>query len=188
MVVYHFKSFHWLSGSNWKAKMQGDHCLNKNLSKPSVNECCEIHIFFPMRLTDLNSEDQSVAHRSHDPALIALRNCCLTACYDPWCEPGNITTCGSINNKPSVVPMCLRKLNSSCSKCRDLFCANYPLTLLFKLTFPNTGPINTAPFTGREAGNSKESYCKNVFSWCSHFDMAAKCMLLPFRKLYVTAG
>lgn len=148
MVIYCFKSFHWLSGTNWKGKMQGDHCLNKNLSKPSVNECCKFHIFFPVRLTDLSSEDQSVARRSRDPALIALRNCCLTACCDPWHEPGNITTCGSINNKPSVVPMCLGKLNSSCSKCRDLFCANYPLTLLFKLTFPNTGSINTALFTG----------------------------------------
>lgn len=114
--------------------------------------------FSPMRLTDLNSEDQSVAHRSHDPALTALRNCCLTACYDPWCEPGNFTTCGSINNKPSVVPMCLRKLNSSCSKCRDFFCANYPLTLLFKLTSPNTGP-----FTGREAGNSKGELLQKCF-------------------------
>lgn len=170
-VMNHFKSFHWLSGNNWKAKMQGGHCLNKNLSKPSVNECCEIHIFSPMHLRDLNSEDQSVAHRSHDPALTALRNCCLTACYDPWCELGNITTCGSINNKPSVVPMCLRKLNSSCSKCGDLFCANYPLTLLFKLTFLNTSPINTAPFTVREAGNSKEGYCKSVFSPSSHFEM-----------------
>lgn len=144
--------------------------------------------FPPPHLTDLNSEDQSAAHRSHDPALIALRNCCLTACYDPWCEPGNITTCGSINNKPSVVPMCLRKLNSSCSKCRDLFCANYPLTLLFKLTFANACPINTAPFTGREAGNSKKSYGKNIFSRCSHFGMAAKCISLSFRKLYITVG
>lgn len=144
--------------------------------------------FFPMCLSDLNSEDRSVAHRSHDPALIALRNCCLTACYDPWCEPGNITTCGSINNKPSVVPVCLRKLNSSCSKCRGLFCANYPLTLLFKLTFPNTSPINTDPFTGREAGNNKESCCKNVYPWCSHFGTAARCMSLSFRKLYIMAG
>lgn len=114
-------------------------------------------LFFPVCLTDLNSEDQSVAHRSHDPALTALRNCCLTACYDPQCEPGNITTCGSINNKPSVVPTCLRKLNSSCSKCRDLFCANYPLTLLFKPSFPHTCPINTAPFARREVSNSHES-------------------------------